>query len=60
MNCSRPQSPANGRVNAVSEMETFGYGETVIVLCDEGYVLSGNNTRQCIEGGGTNILYIEK
>ena len=45
MNCTIPVSPENGRVQVSTNNETFKYGATVFVLCDEGYVLSGNNTR---------------
>lgn len=55
MNCSVPASPANGRVQAAAGSEAraaeFRYGATVFVRCEEGFVLSGNNTRQCVEGG---------
>ena len=44
MKCSVPPSPENGRVST-NNNKTFKYGATLIVLCDEGYVLSGNNTR---------------
>ena len=55
MNCSVPAPPANGRVQAAAGSEAraaeFRYGATVFVRCEEGFVLSGNNTRQCVEGG---------
>ena len=55
MSCSVPASPANGRVQAAAGSEAraaeFRYGATVFVRCEEGFVLSGNNTRQCVEGG---------
>jgi len=51
MNCSIPESPENGRVQVLTGTRSFKFGATVFVLCDEGYVLSGNNTRRCMEGG---------
>lgn len=35
----------------VRERQTFSWGSRLVVLCQEGFVLSGNNTRQCVEAG---------
>ena len=51
MFCPRPQSPAHGRLHIVNDSLSFRWGERVVVLCEEGFVLSGNNTRQCVEAG---------
>ena len=51
MFCPRPQSPAHGRLHIINDSLTFSWGARVFVLCDEGFVLSGNNTRQCVEAG---------
>ena len=51
MNCTLPDPPQHGRLQVAADITSFRYGATVIVLCDQGYLLSGNNTRQCVEGG---------
>ena len=35
----------------VRERQSFSWGSRLVVLCQEGFVLSGNNTRQCVEAG---------
>ena len=51
MFCPRPQPPPHGWIQIVRQRETFSWGSRVVVLCEEGFVLSGNNTRQCVEAG---------
>ena len=48
MNCSIPVSPQNGRVQVSTDIKSFRFGATVIVLCHVGFVLSGNNTRYAV------------
>ena len=51
MFCPRPQAPDHGRIHLLKDSLRFRWGARAVVLCDEGYVLSGNNTRQCVEAG---------
>ena len=51
MFCPRPQPPPHGWIQLARDRQTFSWGSRVVVLCQEGFVLSGNNTRQCMEAG---------